>query len=113
MPGAEENAHMGHPDFRVHNRIFATLWPGKKRGVVKLSLPDQSALLRMHPKAFGLNAWSKNGATDVNLAHIEIGLLKSVIETAWRNIAPKKLSAEHGEPQPVDQPLARAPRARR
>jgi hypothetical protein len=24
-PGAEERAHMGHPDFRVGGRLFATL----------------------------------------------------------------------------------------
>jgi predicted DNA-binding protein (MmcQ/YjbR family) len=25
LPGAEEKAHMGHPDFRVGGKIFATL----------------------------------------------------------------------------------------
>jgi len=25
LPGVVENAHMGHPDFRVGGRIFATL----------------------------------------------------------------------------------------
>ena len=35
FPGAEERAHMGHPDFRVGGRIFATLHaPGKGTGAV-------------------------------------------------------------------------------
>ena len=25
LPGALEDSHMGHPDFRIDNRIFATL----------------------------------------------------------------------------------------
>ncbi len=36
MPEALESAHMGHPDFRVRGKIFATLWPDKDRAVVKL-----------------------------------------------------------------------------
>src|SRR2546426_467941 len=28
FPGAAENSHMNHPDFRVGGKIFATLWKG-------------------------------------------------------------------------------------
>ena len=32
LPDAEERAHMGHPDFRVAGKIFATLgYPDKGR----------------------------------------------------------------------------------
>ena len=34
LPDAVEAAHMGHPDFRVGGRIFATLWPKESWGVV-------------------------------------------------------------------------------
>jgi hypothetical protein len=37
LPEAVEGEHMNHPDFRVRNRIFATLWPNQNRGVVKLT----------------------------------------------------------------------------
>jgi hypothetical protein len=44
FPGAEERAHMGHPDFRVGGKIFATLHPpGKGTGAVML-LPEQQEL---------------------------------------------------------------------
>ena len=33
QPEAEERAHMGHPDFRVRNKIFMTLWPDGKHAV--------------------------------------------------------------------------------
>ena len=34
--GAEEREHHGHPDFRVSNKIFATLWPTEDRAVLRL-----------------------------------------------------------------------------
>ena len=39
FPEAVEGAHMGHADFRVRNRIFATL-PDDATGMVKLA-PEQ------------------------------------------------------------------------
>jgi hypothetical protein len=44
MPESEERQHRAYRDFRV-NKIFATLWPGEGRAVVKLFLPDHAALL--------------------------------------------------------------------
>jgi hypothetical protein len=36
LPGAEEKGHMGHPDFRVSGKIFATLgYPDAGWGMVK------------------------------------------------------------------------------
>ena len=44
LPGAEEHAHMGHPDFRVGGGIFATLHrAGQGTGAVML-LPEQQEL---------------------------------------------------------------------
>ena len=40
MTDAVEGAHMGHPDFRVNGRIFATLHGNHKWGMVKLT-PEQ------------------------------------------------------------------------
>jgi hypothetical protein len=42
MEGAVEGAHMGHPDFRVKNRIFATLHHDLEFGMVALT-PDLKA----------------------------------------------------------------------
>jgi hypothetical protein len=38
----EERGHMGHPDFRVNGRIFATLSADGRKGMVKLT-PDRQA----------------------------------------------------------------------
>jgi len=38
FPEVTESAHMGHPDFRVKKRIFATLgYPARGWGMVKLT----------------------------------------------------------------------------
>lgn len=93
LPQAEEHEHHDHPDFRVNGKIFATLWPGESRAVVKLAPADQGALLQMDPEAFSLNAWSHQGWTNVHFEHIELSRLRKVFEAAWRNVAPKKLVA--------------------
>jgi hypothetical protein len=41
MDGATEGAHMGHPDFRANRRIFATLYPDNKRGMVHSNLTNR------------------------------------------------------------------------
>jgi hypothetical protein len=51
QPEAEEKSHMGHPDFRVGGKIFATLWPTKNIAVVRLSVADQTGALQMNPEA--------------------------------------------------------------
>jgi hypothetical protein len=46
-PEVIESAHFGRPDFRVANRIFATLPPG--RNIVVLGESCPAALLRKAP----------------------------------------------------------------
>ncbi len=45
LPEASEAGHMGHPDFRVRGKIFATLGPQETWGMVKLTAEQQAALL--------------------------------------------------------------------
>ncbi|HTS83598.1 MAG TPA: MmcQ/YjbR family DNA-binding protein [Usitatibacter sp.] len=95
LPEAEERQHHGHPDFRVNGRIFATLWPDQYRAVVKLAIPDQIALVQMDPSAFSLNGWSRQGYTTVDLKHIDVSRLRTVMESAWTNVCAKR----GGKPQ--------------
>ena len=44
LEGAVEGAHMGHPDFRVNNRIFATLHHDREFGMVTLTPEQQRAI---------------------------------------------------------------------
>ncbi len=92
---AVEGAHQGHPDFRVHGKIFATLRPDEQRMVVKLTAVDQEALLAADPDAFATNAWSKQGALEVRLERISIARLRELVEAAWCQVAPKRLVARY------------------
>jgi hypothetical protein len=91
LPEAEERDHRGHPSFRVREKIFATLWPGEQRAVLKLTMAGQSDLVGSNPKAFSLNAWSKQGWTNVHLAEVTSSECRALLEEAWRMVAPKQV----------------------
>ena len=94
LPEASERAHMNHPDFRVGEKIFATLgYPDDEHGMVVLPPEEQAILVRKHPKAFALakGAWGKRGSTTVRLDAIDRATLRTALEIAWRNKAPKDL----------------------
>ena len=91
MEGASESAHMGHPDFRVNGRIFATLgYPDSKWGMVTLTPDQQRTLVRDH-KAItpAKGAWGEQGATLVRLASIDEETLGAALTMAWQNAVNK------------------------
>jgi YjbR len=73
MKDAVEGAHMGHPDFRVNNRIFATLHHDRLWGMVKLLPEQQQAFVRQDPATFKpeSGAWARQGCTAVQLASVD------------------------------------------
>jgi hypothetical protein len=98
LPEAVESAHMGHPDFRVRKKIFATIWPDDSWGMVKLT-PDQQALfVHGEPAVFRpvKGGWGEKGATNVRLEVANPITLHQALLTAWRNVAPKTLIQKHG-----------------
>jgi len=53
LPEASESAHMGHPDFPVGGKIFATLgYPNRETGVIILPPDEQERLIRAYPDTF-------------------------------------------------------------
>jgi hypothetical protein len=96
LPEAEERAHMGHPDFRIGGKIFATLgYPDRGWGMVKLTPEQQDGFVDADGAAFApvKGGWGKKGATNVNLKAVRRDLLKAALVAAWLNTAPKKLAA--------------------
>jgi len=70
LPEVVEAAHMGHPDFRVAGKIFATLgYPRSGWGVVRLTAEQQDLFVRTEPKSFMpvKGGWGRAGATNVRL----------------------------------------------
>ena len=96
LPEAVEAEHMGHPDFRVGGKIFATLGPDEKWGMVKLRPEQQAALIASEPEVFhpASGAWGKNGSTIVRLRPAKVLTVRHALLSAWRNTAPKKLVEE-------------------
>jgi hypothetical protein len=93
LPGAEERAHMGHPDFRVGGKIFATLHaPETGRGMVAL-LPEQQELaMEAEPAAFSpaAGAWGRGGSTLVELEKVSDAWLERAMRWAWEKRARAK-----------------------
>jgi hypothetical protein len=95
MPESEELEHHGHPDFRVNNKIFATLWPAEARAVLKIRFNNDSDWVKCSPEALSVIAWGKQRWTNVNLLHANVEMFRQLVEEAWFAVAPKKLAANY------------------
>jgi hypothetical protein len=99
MPDAVEASHMGHPDFRVRGKVFATLgWPDTSFAMVKLTPEQQTMLVEAEPKVFAPvpGGWGRSGSTNVRLAAADAATLKRAIAMAWENVAPRLLVKRAG-----------------
>jgi hypothetical protein len=93
LPGAVENSHMNHPDFRLNNRIFATLSAQENGcGVLKLTLEQQQAFIAEHPEAFSpvQGGWGRMGMTFVHLEKADDSLIAGALSTAFHNLQKKQ-----------------------
>ena len=91
MRDASEGAHMGHADFRVNGRIFATLGhPDVTWGMVGLTPEQQDDAVRDHRALTPVKgAWGAKGATMVRLAGVDEETLGAALTAAWQNAAAK------------------------
>lgn len=81
-----EGSHMGHTDFRVGGKIFATL-PKEGQGMVKLPLVDQVHCVDPETETFmpAAGAWGRQGCTIVKLKQVEKAVLQEALKKAWEN----------------------------
>jgi hypothetical protein len=97
LPEAEESAHVGHPDFRVRGKIFATLgYPDAAWAMVKLTPEQQEEFVREDPEVFRPvpGGWGRKGSTHVHLVACAPELARPALRAAWRNLAPRRLLQE-------------------
>lgn len=122
FPETVEAQHMGHPDFRVAGKIFASIgYPGPQWGVVKLTPRQQHALTRRAPRVFTpvKGTWGRRGNTMVNLEAATAVPVRQALHAAWSNTAPRRLvrAAAENDPLISAAPTRRsrppAPRSRR
>jgi len=86
LEGAIEGSHMDHPDFRVAGRIFASIHPDPRVGMVKLSLDQQARFVSEHPRAFApeAGAWGRQGYTRVQLRAVDEETAGEALTLAWQ-----------------------------
>ena len=95
MPEAAEVGHMGHPDFRVRGKIFATLgYPTGEWAVVVLAPEQQEAFCTAEPSVFVpvKGKWGARGATTVRLRPARASSVRLALLAAWRKVAPRELA---------------------
>jgi len=93
LPGAIEAAHMGHPDFRVGGKIFATLGYHKSEfAMVQLTSEQQELFVRAEPKSFTPvpGGWGMKGSTHVLLKTAKKAAVQEALTVAWRNRTSKE-----------------------
>jgi hypothetical protein len=89
LPNAAESSHMNHPDFRLNNRIFATLSGQEKGcGVLKLTLEQQQAFLTDQPNIFSpvQGGWGRMGMTYIHLKQADESIMSGALKVAYENL---------------------------
>lgn len=85
LEGVVEGAHMGHPDFRVNGRVFASLQHDNLRGMTKVTPELQAALIAENEGVFSpaSGAWGRQGYTMLDLHAASPALMRSALLLAW------------------------------
>jgi hypothetical protein len=118
LEGATEGAHMGHPDFRLNNRIFATLsYQDKGYGVLKLTPEQQESFVAEQPDCFSPvhGGWGRSGMTFIHLEQADEAVMAGALKTAYNNLkekqsqkkSPKKSKPKSGQSAPPAKPTHR------
>lgn len=81
---AVEGCHMGHADFRLGGRIFASLSPDEDWAALNLTPAQQDALVAEFPEQFEpMNgAWGRRGWTKVRLRQARVSTVRRGISLA-------------------------------
>jgi hypothetical protein len=90
LEGVSEVPHMERTAFRTTRRIFATLGTDRRANLVVQPAERRDALFDAFPGVFlELAGWTRLGWVAVDLARVEAGLLRELLEDAWRDAQPK------------------------
>jgi len=95
LPEACEGSHLGHADFRVGKRIFATLgYPDDSLGMIRLTPVQQAQLVQSAPRVFAPvpGGWGRQGSTHVRLRAATPKTVQPALLAAWTRVAPRRLT---------------------
>ncbi|MEP6947054.1 MAG: MmcQ/YjbR family DNA-binding protein, partial [Acidobacteriota bacterium] len=86
--GAEEGSHMGHADFRVKGKIFASLNADETEAMAKLTPDQQADFITRYPDIFrpASGKWGTGGATMIILAQATEDPTAEALTLAHQNL---------------------------
>jgi predicted DNA-binding protein (MmcQ/YjbR family) len=85
LPGTQESAHHGHPDFRVNKKIFATLSEAEDRAALRLTQLEARELATSQPAAVRLVSDREPYSwISVLLEAFSAEEFEDLLEQAWR-----------------------------
>ena len=104
LPEAMEGAHMGHADFRIRGKVFASLGPKEDWGMVKVPPDEQADLLDEDGAVYrpAAGAWGLQGCTIIGLRGAKAPTVRRALVAAWRKAAPKTLVRAYDGAEPRD-----------
>ncbi len=96
LPGVEPGTSYGTPAFRVGRKFLVRLREDGETLAVRIDFDERDILIAADPEAFFITEHYRNyPAVVVRLAAVDPDSLRQVLAQAWRQIAPKRLVAEH------------------
>jgi hypothetical protein len=91
LPEVVEASHFDQPDFRVRNRIFATLPKDGLTVCLKITPVNLDALVSTDAATFR-DVWRGRWVA-VRLDRVTQSMLRDLLVDAWQLVAPKRMAA--------------------
>ena len=92
LPEASEGAHVGHADFRVGGKIFATMPPDNTHLHVFVGEEQREAALALYPESVEKLFWGKKACgLRIALDATKPAVVETLLRQAWAQRAPKRL----------------------
>jgi len=96
LPGVKEETSGGMPAFRLRGKVLARFYKDGDTLALKTEYATREVLIGTHPEAFyvtdNYRCWPW---MFVRLSTVELGLLRGLLEDAWRPLASKRQIAAH------------------
>ena len=91
LPGVVESTSYGTPAFRVGKKHITRLHDKLDALVIGIDMDERESLMRDHPDTFFITDHYRDyPAMLVRLSTVTRPQLQSLLEHAWRDVAPKK-----------------------
>ena len=96
LPGIEESTSYGTAAIKVKGKFLGRLREDGETMVVKTSFIVRDHLMHSQPDAFyTTDHYREYPSVLIRLAAADADQVQELVESAWRELAPKKLVAEH------------------